>query len=334
MKNTVLLTMLCLATPAFGYDAVEDIQLEKCNLQSVVWVRYSMNVNAQGNLAKTNIELLDQLQKIAAKATKAGVSVGDQLSKEDNIKFDQVRQRLITTGMRGLIESKWERDAKVVNELVQVADKNYRYQQEIQKGHSDYVYQEILLFLRSLEELKHRDPFITVFHAKQCSIDLALYLVEIEGIEKINKTDMSPLNLMLKDFQERYKMKTINREKLSATDKTAYDNINHNLLEPYRRELQFVTDLENIRSLAKASEIIYESDKHDLEFSGGDGAKVGLGLDERVKKDEFDFLTLASINLLRTKINEEIPSDAFKEAQRRAKKADEINKKYPVKPKQ
>ena len=170
---------LCLATSALGYDRVEDIPLDNCNLQSVIGEIYVMNIYTQGNLAKTNIELLDQIMKISAKATKPDIAVGDQLSKDDNIKFDQARQRLITTGWRGLIESKWERDAKVVNELTQVADKNYRYQQEIQKGHSDYVYQEILLILRSLEELKHRDPFITVFHAKQCSIDLALYWVEI-----------------------------------------------------------------------------------------------------------------------------------------------------------
>ena len=66
-----------------------------------------------------------------------------------------------------------------------------------------------------------------------------------------------------------------------------------------KRALQFMDDLENIRSMARASEIIFASDKHDLEISGGDGSKLGTTAAERAAKKQFDDFTQAAMHAIR-----------------------------------
>lgn len=327
----VLCAVLAAATqcPVFALDPVESIPLAKCDVKTIVWQLHAIDIEVQGRLAVAGQEHLREIEAVSAKATKPNAPVGDQLSRPDILRFEQARQRLISNGMRGLIESRRDRDADVINQLVQVADKNYRYETEVPPGHSDYIFQEILNMFRAAQQLSPRSPVIRTPLTARCSFDLALYSVEVEGVDRINKTDMTPLNAMLRDFQARYKMDKIDRGRLSPADKSTYDEIVQTLINPYRRAERFVDDLENIRILTNASQLVYESDKSDLEFSGGDGSKVGKTVSEIVAKEKKDILVILALSLLRGKIDQERPSKAYLDLMEQARVVNEINLKHP-----
>jgi hypothetical protein len=102
MKITVSIVFLSCSLfgqSAFGYgvyETVEQIPLEKCNLPTILGVRYSANLDAKVELTKPRLDLLDQMKSVVANSTKSDMAVADQMSTEESIKFDQIQQKLIT----------------------------------------------------------------------------------------------------------------------------------------------------------------------------------------------------------------------------------------------
>ena len=314
---------------AFGAGLAEPAPVDRCDLATVGMQVHAADIEVRARLASTQIENLNEIKKLSNKATRPGISVGAQLSTEDNVLFDQARQRLITSQMRGVIESRRARDADVILGMVEVADKNYRYQSEVPEGHSDFLYQESLNLLRGAEAISPRNPDIRDPVDRSCSFDLALYQVEREGIDRILQTDLSSVTELLHGFQAKYGMTKIDRARLSDSDKARYDDVMQRLVRPYERVVRFVGDLENIRILAKASELIYESDKADLDLAAGDVSKVGKSIDEYVQKTQ-DLLMLTALTLLRKKIDAERPSEAMVQLKRQVEVVDEACRKFPA----
>jgi hypothetical protein len=82
-------------------------------------------------------------------------------------------------------------------------------------------------------------------------------------------------------------------------------------LEPTQRELRYIYDLERIKTLAAASEIIYIADKQDITFSGGTMESIGNTIAERVKKNVYGEQMMFAISMWR-RINEKIPAPVIK----------------------
>jgi hypothetical protein len=328
--HMIALAALLSIPEAGAVDPAPIDSIATCDLPHAVMQVSMRNIETQGALAQAKKEQLNEINRLASKAVKPDVAVGDQLSRDDVVLFEKARERLISTGMRGLIESRRERDANVLLQLVQVSDKNYRYQDEVPKGRSDYVYQEILRLFRTIEKDHPRKQEVSSPAGEGCSLDRALYSVEEQGLAVVNSMDLRPASDTLHQLQQRYKTEQIERSELSDADRATYDKVLQTLIYPYQRALQFVGDLEDIRILARASQLIYENDKRDLDLSGGDASKVGATTADFVSKAHPDELTILALALLRDKIDKDLPSQAAIDLKMQAKVAEEANKKYPA----
>lgn len=331
MKNTLLCLTLSLTASsclAVGFpETIEEIPMKDCNLNMIKDVIEFNNIHRQGDLAGQQKPLIAQMRAVTSKATISGVAVGDQLSTADLVKFTEIRQKMLAIEYLQHIESNRVRDVEIVINLVQVADKNYRWNTEVQEGNPDYIYQAGL----SLMRLANANPDITTPPVnRSCTIELALHVLEDESTSKFNAIDTTRGHETLQAIRKKYNMQKIDRPKLSAADQNTYDMIMNDVITPANREIQFMSDIENIKYVAKAAELIYETSKVDLANSGGDYAAVGQTIAKKAEKKEFSDPMTIGIGVLR-KIGEKIPSEATKLITEAAKYADRVNAEYPVK---
>lgn len=291
-----------------------DVPLERCDLQTVAMFHSMRTLNNEVAIGTVMMPMIDEFQRLANKAPISNRPVGEQLNTKDRDRMNELSQRMLAMRFQGLVESKRKRDVDVIKRLVQIADQNYRFGTVVPEGHSDYLYQSTIDLLRGIADGLAKDQHqFTKPSTSVCSMDLALYLVESEAVKKAASIDLVPELERMQAIAKKNGMIKIDREKLSKIDRDSYDRIMIDRILPFQRAQQFMDDLENIRVMARASEIIFTNDKRDLEISGGDGAKLGATTADRVKKNEYDLRTQASLGLWYS-LNEKIPSKAATEA--------------------
>lgn len=330
MKHTMLLVSLFIASAsAIAGDspsAVGEIAMKDCNLNMIKDVEYFRNVKRQSELASQKIPLLEQMKTLASIATKPGVPVGDQLSRSDNAKFAEIRQKMMAIGALSVIESNRMRDVETVFNLAQLADRNYRWNTDVQDGSPDYVYQAGLLIMRAaLPATKITKPHVD----NVCSLELALQFLENEPLTKLDAIDTKKGSDILTALAASYKVNKIDRSKLSDADKNSFDSVMREIANPANKELHFINDVEHIKSVAKALDLIYETGRIDLADGGGDFSNVGTSIRNQARKNGLSDEMATAITVLR-KIGDQVPSEAIKQAIDAAKMIDEVNKKYPT----
>jgi hypothetical protein len=234
---------------------------------------------------------------------------------------------------RGLSESRRARDAKVINKLAQMADRMYRYDEQLSADHSDYPYQAII----ELGRLVNDGNFSEVTQGKfdHCSYDVAIYGLQSGVLALVNGMSgvIEQSSKSLKSIAAKYKTKKIDPAALSPADKKAYQ-LAIAVVMPAVKGQQYLTDLEFIKLMAAASELIYTSDLYDMNVSGGVFSVVGTSISAKIESKEVDQKFAASIGIWRQGIDKKFPSEKFKEIEATAKIIDEANKIYPVKPAQ
>ena len=93
---------------------------------------------------------------------------------------------------------------------------------------------------------------------------------------------------------------------------------------PALREGQLITDLENIKTMARASDIVYEADQRDVTFSGGDMKAIGTTISNKAAANAYDKRTAFAIGLWR-KINEKIPADVTRDWEKASKLIEQVH---------
>jgi len=299
---------------ARDWKSESDIPTAKCDLSNLTVFHHINTLEKQIAIGQIRTPMLKEIAAIAATVKDHGKPVGEQLGVKDLRRFNELSQRTLSMGMQELVDSKRDRDIKVIKQFVLIADRNYRYGEEIQEGHSDYVYQAVLLYWRVMASgfpSSEQHP-ISIPDEKACSMIFALHSIEKEPIQRIDSMDLK-LFVKLQTIAKKNGMVKIEPAKLPEADREVYDRIMENAVWPFERAQQFMDDMENIKVMARASEIIYISDKRDLEISGGDGSRLGTTIVEMINKKEFDQRTQAAIGIWRG-LNEKIPSDVTKNA--------------------
>lgn len=309
-----ILLALPIDVNALDWKSESDIPIAKCDLPNLMMFHSWNILSKQVATGQIRAPMLNELQAIASTTKAHNKPVGEQLGVKDLSRFNELSQRIRSMGMQELVESKRDRDIKVIKQFVLIADRNYRYGEEIQEGHSDYVYQAVLLYWRVMASgfpSSEQHP-ISIPDEKACSMIFALHSIEKEPIQRIDSIDLK-LFVKLQTIAKKNGMVKIEPAKLPEADREVYDRIMENAVWPFERAQQFMDDMENIKVMARASEIIYISDKRDLEISGGDGSRLGTTIVEMINKKEFDQRTQAAIGIWRG-LNEKIPSDVTKNA--------------------
>jgi len=313
MKRTAALLLAVipmLATAAEQRMRVTDLPLERCELREVIARAQFESVEKAAAIAEQALPLLDQLDQIASKATIPNKLIKDQLSPEDIGKFTELSQRLKTTQLAQLMESRRQRDLMVLEKMVMVADREYRWQDPPNEDNPDFIIYSALQLLR----LTIEDKDISSPTSSGCTLEYALDSLEHEVISKIN-AGSARLEWAGKEFESilaKYRMKKLDRSRLSKTDLEKVNELVNDVIKPMQRHGIFFMDIEHIKLMARASEIIYESDKQDIAFGGGDIEAIGKTIQRRKNNNEFDKSTQIAIGLWR-RINEKIPSEFTQE---------------------
>jgi hypothetical protein len=154
---------------------------------------------------------------------------------------------------------------------------------------------------------------------------------ELEGINKIDSIAASPAQRQLQELTKKYNLERIDVSKLSESDKIYYQQIEDIYITPLLKAYKLVDDIENIKLLSIASDIVYKSLKDDLNFSGGNSNSYGENL-KRIKssKDISERMKVA-LDVLEI-VDKNYPSEISKQQAELAKYALEAQKKYPVVP--
>ncbi len=289
---------------------VSDLALDHCELREVISRKQFDSIGKAAAIAEQALPLLEGLDVINSKATVPNKPIKDQLSTDDISKFSELSQRLKSAQISQLMESRRERDLKVIEKMVMIADRDYRWQKQPKEKDPDFIIYSAIQLLRFTIKKNN----ITVPSSAVCTLEYALHSLETEAIDRLNSRN-AQLESAIRQFKSilaKYGMEKLDRTRLSTKDLEAVNNLINDVIRPIQRHRNFIRDIENIKLMARASDITYESNKQDIAFSGGDISAIGATIQRRNKNNEFSENMQVALGLW-VKINEKIPADIVNE---------------------
>lgn len=283
-----------------------------CTLEESVSNIKFFVINRRGELAKQAQPILAALGKINNKGTDPKKTLGEQLSQNDVAKFAELSQRLKANQLQNLIVSGYGRDADVIQKMFEVANQLYIGGSAPQEGSPEYDNYSFLVIMQLAMKDQHSITVPPKEAFEKCTLKGALNLIENDSLVKFNKLPVNEMSDYFSDLRRRYNIPTgsIDQTKLSVEDRAKMQRYARNVLAPAQHEQEFVDNIENLKTLAKASELRYMQQTKDANDSGGDINAVGTSFDTM----KLDYKTRIALNLL-DKIAEKVPSDWAKEMQ-------------------
>jgi hypothetical protein len=274
---------------------------------SVEEAESNIQMNAITRAAEIAAQQLPMLERFSALSTKAKDPVkplNQQLSQADLAEFARVQQRFQATELMQLIESNYQRDNKAIQNMFNMAQGIYLGQPEPKEGEENFFYYSVL----KLMEISVNDPSLkgdainVPSQTQNCTMEVAVHMVENESIEKMIKLPLADANKEMAAIRQRTKGN--GRDAMSMQDRASYDRLMRTALVPGNHEKSFVDDLEMIKLLARASDLKYQFSKKDAVDSGGDFDSVGKSIDAM----NLDGRTKLALLML-SKIGDKYPSD-------------------------
>ncbi len=289
---------------------VSDLSLERCELREVIARMQYESTETAAAIAEQTLPLLKQLEAINSKATVPNKPIKDQLSSDDIAKFSEINQRLKSAQLSQLMESRRQRNLTVIEKMVMISDREYRWLEQPEEKDPDFIIYSALQLLR----LTIKENNISTPTSPSCTLEYALHSLENKAIEKLNAGNARLNSAMdeLKSILSKYGMDKLDRSRLSKADLKKVNELINGVINPMRRHREFIQDIENIKLMARVSDITYESNIKDIAFSGGDIKAIGKTIQRRNKSNEFNENMQIAMGLW-TKINEKIPSDIVNE---------------------
>jgi hypothetical protein len=329
-KKYIACFLLLISKFVFGgvmdWRMESDIPLTQCNLETVVSFHIFKDSSTQAAYGKESIKLNEQIIKLANKAKNPNLSVGEQLSVEDRIAFDINRERRITISLQQLIESNKLRDIQFLSAMTQVAYHNYRFTDVFDKNDSRYVPQNYIYLLRAMnEKFPYKEWTSASDRSSKCSFNLAIEAFQKEAITKINTLDSEALLIKLQTLAKKYNMQSIDFSKFSKSDKEYFDKLQATEINPLNKATNLADDIENIKLMSNASDLIYKSLQDDLNYSGGNSNNYGQNLKKIMASKETSERMKYALNIWEV-ISTDNPSEQAKRQKEAADYATKVGK--------
>jgi hypothetical protein len=251
-------------------------------------------------------------------AGKDNVPVGQQMTPAQALEFAKLSSQIRIHGYNHLAESRLQRDARVMGYAADAIDK-LRAGDANLKGKYDQAGDGAGLvgLLRKAAEGLNEDPQQPA-DTKTCSLDLALFLKEQAALSSMKKI------LALKEADEmtalaaKYNVKgTLDPEKLPSPDREKAIWLLKAVGYPATREFQAAQDWENLRRFARVSMLRY-SLLRDAIIAGAGAEDYDYDKTLKQAYDADDAVTKLTMDAWSI-IDQNIPSEASKEAAQRAK---------------
>lgn len=302
----LFLALSVFATNAFAKidTDITKLPFEKCDWEQVYVMEDMKAVDLQDGSGDSTKKLNEELRKIASKAPDDKKPLADQLSANELTKLNEIIQRLdsINAGFR--LEGRRIRDLELLDNLYQIIENDYNGLKQItDKNDPKYLYQALVeTFPATFPDVDTKKIVIPPKYPA-CTVDVALWRLEAKANNRIGhiatKDEAIQYQKAVQDMVERYHVKDLGEANLSPEDKKTLDDIIKNFVKPMNHEYLYIREIEVLRTIEAASEMIYLTGKQDLQNSGGDGSKIGTIIDDKVKANDIDPRTKNAIGFIR-----------------------------------
>lgn len=291
---------------------VPALPLDRCQFREVISIMLAESHIRSGAIAEQTLPVLRQLEYLSAKGINPEIPLKNQLSSDELIRFSELRHQLRSIQLANLFESHHQRNLMVIEKMATLADREYQFQDYPSENDPDFIIYASLQALRLLLK-QGNDHLITTPSVPHCTLDRSLHSIAVRAIYKLNaygdqlEDALRSVNAIL----GKYGLKKIDRSRLSKSDLEKITELKRSIIIPAEIEMTFIEDIENIRLMAKAAELMYEGNKQDIAFGGGDINAIGATLNRRRENNEIDDKTWITLQLW-TRISEKLPSEVSK----------------------
>lgn len=290
-------------------NSVDKIPFTQCKFQPVLDALIMQSIKHSAKIGDNQVIVLDKLEAILNKLPDNNKPIAEQLPADQLATFNSLSQQSANMLISSLIESRHERDLKVINKLLKAADDYYRFGTLPDPNDPDAIYMVILIKWQEKLQPKVQQPSFN-----ECTLDYALAMLELESLKKLSKL-VEPANKGASRINQIYsKYPNIDKTKvtLSPEDKAEITDIEESTLTPANEEKDYIINIENIRHFYRISELIQKETTQGLINSGGNTEKAWDTINEKIKNGELTEEDATMIAFWQV-INNLIPSDLIKD---------------------
>jgi len=286
-----------------------SIPIARCTTQEVL-ARTSLAVSRSGaDGAQTALELADQLGPLIDKAGDSDRPIRDLLNPEDLATFVTLSEQVKVVQLAAYIDSRRMRDLRVLQKMVQIADRIYRFGDHSSSSPEDETLTAVIIAMREEAETKAWSALAPPSMGA-CSLNVALALLVIDADRRVDKEKSSSAIHEVEGVLARYGGPSADLSKVSAADKDKIRSLAAEI-EPLRSFGAYATDLDNIRQLAEVSELNDRMMRRDALSSGGRIERLGKSAASIREQEQLSERETYASKILGV-INERIPSDMIK----------------------
>jgi len=316
-SNGLLVSILSLfcATPMALADFAD---VHVCPLEEAMKRLEDYNIARRGQAAKEQLPLMTELQAIVSKAKNPSLPTGAQLSKTDQDRFQQIREKLLTFQAQEIVNSGYLRDSRVIAQAAKIAN-DIRMGRSFDEKSPDFFYYGIVTLLAIQHPQDQLE--ITTPRDEECSVEAGLHFNEQAMLREMSGLNIKEATDKLKAISQRYGLDPKLKgwiEKIPSLQDQQIARMQMGVVEQGGKMLESINNMENLKALARVSVLGYQSDMEDIRVAHNEEqlGQVGTGWTERSKK--YDERTQVLAGLLNM-IAQKVPSDSAIEAQGKTK---------------
>ncbi|HEX3443099.1 MAG TPA: hypothetical protein VHS80_00160 [Chthoniobacterales bacterium] len=289
-----------------------------CPLEEAMKRLEDYNVTLNAKIAQEQMPILTEMQAFTQKAKNPALPTGAQLAKADQDRFQQLREQMLAFQAQVIVNSGYLRDSRVIARAAKIAH-DLNLGRTIDEKDPDFFYYSIVVIL-SMQRPKDQVE-ITTPQDKECSVVSGLHFDEQLTLKTVNQLPYKEASDRLKVFAQRYGLDTNQDgwvERIPNLPEKQSARLDMGTVAQGQRMLDYINNIENLKSLARVSILGFQSDMEDIRGAHTEQelSKIGLGWTERAKNyDERTQILAGLLNMIAQKV----PSDSMIETQGRTK---------------
>jgi hypothetical protein len=312
---------LLLAVPltiSFWLANVALADVVVCPLEEAMKRLEDYNVTLNAKIAQEQMPILTEMQTLTQKAKNPALPTGAQLAKADQERFQQLREQMLAFQAQVIVNSGYLRDSRVIARAAKIAH-DLNMGRTIDEKDPDFFYYSIVVIL-SMQHPKDQVE-VTTPQDKECSVVSGLHFEEQLTLKAANQLPYKEASDRLKVFAQRYGLDTKQDgwvERIPNLPEKQSARLDMGTVAQGQRMLDYINNIENLKSLARVSILGFQSDLEDIRGAHTEQelSKIGLGWTERAKNyDERTQILAGLLNMIAQKV----PSDSMIETQGRTK---------------
>lgn len=263
-----------------------ELNQNPCEYETVINEIYDQSLRNEIELYDLQKKTLEGLDKILSnvKTKNSNQPLIEILRPEDLDEFNELSQKSVQLNMALLVESEKLRDLEIISKMIEIVKTEYYLNKKPAQGTND---EWLYMLLNEFTDNQIKD-IMTEPLASGCSLDSSLFDLQLNTYQQSDFKNAHTITPLIESLRNKYNAKTIDKQlvsKMSKEDKVVYNNLKTSL-KKMNRELTFITRIESIRILLKASDLIYNSSQKDLTISAGDTKSMGTTINNFLKKND------------------------------------------------